>query len=103
MSFKTKIKLWFIGVLTLCVLIGYFLLNMELVQKKIFDVKADVVGSNRTITFYSNIDATKVASFSDKDMRFETEQRRNNNHKSKQNKTKRNTNQSSKKFTNSTK
>ena len=73
MSFITKIKLWFIGILTLCVLIGYLLLNMEFVQKKIFDVKADVVGSNRTITFYSNIDATKVASFSDKDMRFETE------------------------------
>ena len=39
MSFITKIKLWFIGILTLCVLIGYFLLNMELVQKKLFDVQ----------------------------------------------------------------
>jgi hypothetical protein len=26
----------------------------------------------RTITFYSTIDATKVASYSDKDMRYET-------------------------------
>ena len=73
MNFMTKLKLWFTGILILSTFIVYFLLNMEFVQKKIFDVKADVVGSNRTITFYSNIDATKVASFSDKDMRFETE------------------------------
>ena len=73
MTLKTKLKLWFITIMALIAVIAYFLLNMEFVQKKIFDVKADVVGSNRTITFYSNIDATKVASFSDKDMRFETE------------------------------
>ena len=73
MNFMTKLKLWFTGILILSTFIVYFLLNMEFVQKKIFDVKADVVGSNRTITFYSSIDATKVASFSDKDMRFETE------------------------------
>ena len=73
MSFKTKLKLWFTAIMTLIVVIAYFLLNMEFVQKKIFDVKAEMVGSNRTINFYSSIDATKVASFSDKDMRFETE------------------------------
>lgn len=73
MTLKTKIKLWFILIMTILTVIAYFVLNMEFIQKKIFDVKADVVGSNRTITFYSNIDATKVASFSDKDMRFETE------------------------------
>ena len=73
MTLKTKIKLWFVFIMTVLTVIAYFVLNMEFIQKKIFDVKADVVGSNRTITFYSNIDATKVASFSDKDMRFETE------------------------------
>ena len=73
MTLKTKIKLWFVFIMTVLAVIAYFVLNMEFIQKKIFDVKADMVGSNRTITFYSNIDATKVASFSDKDMRFETE------------------------------
>ena len=73
MTLKTKIKLWFVFIIAILAVIAYFVLNMEFVQKKIFDVKADMVGSNRTITFYSNIDATKVASFSDKDMRFETE------------------------------
>lgn len=73
MTLKTKIKLWFVLIMTVLTIIAYFVLNMEFIQKKIFDVKADVVGSNRTITFYSSIDATKVASFSDKDMRFETE------------------------------
>lgn len=73
MTLKTKIKLWFVLIMTVLTVIAYFVLNMEFIQKKIFDVKADVVGSNRTITFYSNIDAIKVASFSDKDMRFETE------------------------------
>lgn len=73
MSLKTKLKLYFTLFMVIVAVIGYFILNMEFVQKKIFDVKADVVGSNRTVTFYSSIDATKVASFSDKDMRFETE------------------------------
>ncbi len=41
-------------------------------KKKLFDVKADLVGSERTISFYSQIDATKVSSYSDKDMRYET-------------------------------
>lgn len=71
MSLRTKTKLWFILVMTLIVVIVYFLLNMEFIQKKIFDIKADVVGSDRTITFYSTIDATKVATYQDKDTRFE--------------------------------
>ena len=73
MSFMTKIKLWFIGILTLCVLIGYFVLNTEFVQKKLFDVKADLVGSHRTVTFYTKVSAEKVASYTDKDMRFEAQ------------------------------
>lgn len=71
MSFMTKIKLWFTGILTLCVLIGYFLLNTEFVQKKIFDVKADVVGSNRSITFYAPMTGEKLSSYQDKDLRYE--------------------------------
>ena len=38
MSYMTRLKLWFTGILVLCVFIGYFLLNMEFVQKKIFEV-----------------------------------------------------------------
>ena len=62
-----KIKIWFISI-TVVLLV---FLNLEFIQKKVFDVKADLVGSNRTVTFYSNIDATKVATYSDKGMRFE--------------------------------
>ena len=72
MALKTKIKLWLIGISISLVLIAYALLNMEFVQKKIFDVKADIVGSERIISFYSQIDASRVASYSDKDMRYET-------------------------------
>ena len=68
----TKFKIYFTLFTAAIALIAYALLNMEFVQKKIFDVKADITGSERTISFYSQIDATKVASFSDKDMRYET-------------------------------
>ena len=71
MSFKTKLKLWFTGVLVLCVFIGYFLLNMEFVQKKIFDAKADVIGSNRSITFYAQMTGEKLTTYQDKDLRYE--------------------------------
>lgn len=72
MSLKTKMKLWFLLVMTLIAVIAYFLLNMEFIQKKIFDIKADAIGSSRTVTFYSNINGNVVASYSDKDVRFET-------------------------------
>ena len=67
-KFKIYLGLFLIALASL----SYALLSMEFVQKKIFDVKADITGSERTITFYSQIDATKVASYSDKDMRYET-------------------------------
>lgn len=73
MTLRTKIKLWFVFISVILVTIAYFLLNMEFVQKKIFDVKADMVGSHRTITFYTKVSAEKAASFTDKDMRFETQ------------------------------
>ena len=68
----TKFKIYFTLFIVVIALIAYGLLNMEFVQKKIFDAKADITGSERTISFYSQIDATKVASYSDKDMRYET-------------------------------
>ena len=67
----TKFKIYLVLFLIALATLSYALLSMEFVQKKIFDVKADISGSERTITFYSQIDATKVASYSDKDMRFE--------------------------------
>ena len=67
----TKFKIYLVLFLIALASLSYALLSMEFVQKKIFDVKADISGSERTITFYSQIDATKVASYSDKDMRFE--------------------------------
>lgn len=70
----TKFKIYFTLIMVIIALLAYALLNMEFVQKKIFDVKADITGSNRIVTFYSQIDGTKVASFEDKDMRYETKQ-----------------------------
>ena len=67
----TKFKIYLVLFLIALASLSYALLSMEFVQKKIFDVKADITGSERTISFYSQIDATKVASYSDKDMRFE--------------------------------
>lgn len=67
----TKLKIYAVLSVFIIALIAYGLLNMEFVQKKIFDVKADISGSERTITFYAPLTAEKVASFSDKDMRFE--------------------------------
>lgn len=68
----TKFKIYVALSLLILTFITYGLLSMEFVQKKIFDIKANITGSERTISFYSQIDATKVASYSDKDMRYET-------------------------------
>ena len=68
----TKFKIYLVLFLLALASLSYALLSMESVQKKIFDVKADITGSERTVTFYSQIDASKVASYSDKDMRYET-------------------------------
>ena len=72
MSLRNKLKIWFIAIIVLVASLSYALLSMEFVQKKIFDVKADITGSERTITFYAPLTAEKVASYSDKDMRYET-------------------------------
>ena len=72
MQFKTKLKLWFVAIISIIVVVIYFILNMEFVQKKLFDIKADVTGASRTITFYSPLTSEKIAQYSDKDMRYET-------------------------------
>ena len=72
MQFKTKLKLWFVVIVSIITVLSYFILNMEFVQKKIFDVKADITGSSRTIAFYSPFTSEKIAQYSDKDMRYET-------------------------------
>ena len=69
----TKLKIYAVLISLSLALMAYGLLNMEFVQKKVFDIKADMVGSHRTITFYTKVSAEKVASFTDKDMRFESQ------------------------------
>jgi hypothetical protein len=66
-------RLKFYGFIALFVLggLGYVIFSIEAVQKKVFDIKADLIGSHRTITFYNQINAQPVASFTDKDVRFE--------------------------------
>ena len=68
----TKFKIYAVLISLLLAFIAYGLLNMEFVQKKIFDIRADITGSERTISFYTTVSNEKVASFSDKDMRYET-------------------------------
>ena len=52
----TKFKIYFVLIMSTTAALAYALLNMEFVQKKLFDIKADITGSERTITFYSQID-----------------------------------------------
>ena len=69
----TKIK-YAIGLILFIIITAIVLtFNTEITQKKIYDTKADLVGSNRTISFYTPISAEKVISYSDKSLRFETE------------------------------
>lgn len=67
----TRFKIYAIFVALTLALIIYGLLQVEFIKKKVFDIKADITGSSRTVTFYSKIDATKVASYQDSDVRFE--------------------------------
>lgn len=62
------------GVIALFVLGTVLFFNVESVQKKVFDVKADIIGSNRTVTFYTQISKEPVASYTDKDMRYEVKE-----------------------------
>lgn len=62
------------GVIALFVLGAVLFFNVESVQKKVFDVKADMLGSDRTVTFYTQISKEPVASYTDKDMRYEVKE-----------------------------
>lgn len=73
MMLRTKIKLWLLAILTIIAAIAYGVLQLEFIQKKVFDVKADLVGSERTVTFYSKMTGDKIASYYDKDTRYEVQ------------------------------
>lgn len=66
---KLKLFLYSIPVLLIAGIIIFF--SVESVQKKVYDVKADLVGSNRTVTFYSPMTGNKISEYSDKDLRYE--------------------------------
>ena len=68
----TKFKVYFALTILTLLAITYGLLQLEFVQKKLFDIKADAIGSSRTVTFYSPLTGEKVSSYSDKDIRYET-------------------------------
>lgn len=48
-----------------------FFAGCESMQKSVYDAKADIVGTDRTVTFY-NWSGKAVKAYSDKSMRFET-------------------------------
>lgn len=54
----------------------YGALQLEFVQKFLFDKKADFLGTDRTVTFYAKMTGEKVASFSDRDTRINLENNR---------------------------
>lgn len=62
-----------IGIVVILVLVVIAFFNIEAVQKKVFDVKADLIGTDRTVTFYSKINGQVVKQYSDKDVRFQVE------------------------------
>lgn len=62
-----------LGIVVILVLAVIVFFNVESVQKKVFDIKADLVGTDRTVTFYSKIKGQVVKQYSDKDMRFQVE------------------------------
>lgn len=54
-------------------ILSYGVLQIESVQKKVHDKKADILGTDRTIVFYSQLSNEKVKSFTDKEMRVDLE------------------------------
>lgn len=66
-----KFKIYLVAFMMVFFVLSYLFFSMEYVQKKVFDIKANITGSERTVTFYTTVSNDKVAQFSDKDMRFE--------------------------------
>ncbi len=71
MHLMTKLKLILISMFIVFILGIITFFYLEVVQKKVYDVKADLVGSNRTITFYAPLTGEKLSSYSDRDLRYE--------------------------------
>ena len=71
MTFKKKKKIALAAIIITVgtAIILYF--TSPAVEHKLYNYKADLVGTNRTITFYSPITSEPVKSYSDKDTRFE--------------------------------
>lgn len=68
-----SIKKVLFGLLVIVGISIYLFFNVESVQKKVFDIKADLVGTDRTVVFYSKINGQIVKQYSDKDTRFQVE------------------------------
>lgn len=75
MEFVKKIgrffRILFWTMLGLGIVGGVLFFSVESIQKKVYDNKADLVGTNRTVTFYSKLTGEKVRMYTDKSMRFE--------------------------------
>ena len=67
-----SLKIAFISIVAIITLlvITVVLFTPSLAHKA-YDIKADMVGTNRTITFYSPITSEPVRSYTDRDTRFE--------------------------------
>lgn len=67
----TRFRLAFIAILATIGFITYLLITAPAVEHKLYNYKADIIGANRTITFYSPITSEPIKSYSDRDTRFE--------------------------------
>lgn len=68
----TRLKTIAIGLLAFFVLsAAAIVLFTPSLAHKAYDIKADMVGTNRTITFYSPVTSEPVRSYTDRDTRFE--------------------------------
>ena len=67
-----KSKLIVIGVVVLALFTGgFFLFGTESAQKGWHDIKADLVGTHRTVEVYSEMGGNLVKTYEDKDLRFD--------------------------------
>lgn len=66
-KFLKRAKYITITIVVITVSIFFYL---EFVQKKVYDYKADAIGTNRSVTFYS-FTGQPIQTYSDKSMRFE--------------------------------
>lgn len=67
MRLRTKLYLGLVAVVV--AFLGYLIMNINYVEKAMYDRKADIIGSHRTVTFYTTVSNQVVRSFTDKQMR----------------------------------